>query len=271
MQPPRRQHRDVLQIALAPPPVPDCQIRQRGRAFLVRARQTRHHMDRPAATPHQRRLDEIMAQNMPAERLAPLQHGQPRLPGEGGGADHRVMAPIITLRPVPPSDAMRDHRAVHSPGKLLHAGEQAAAVHGRRQRLDQPHFRMALHRRSQPTQGLPRHHAIGVQDQELRIEAAPAPHPIGNIAGLAFGIGRSPPIEQPRLRPQPLPKSQKRRLLRNPKIGIGRVAENEGVRTAPLAPSRPARRRSPPAPPSPGMAAHYRVGISSAVLTPHRG
>ncbi len=229
MQPTGRQHRQVLQIALAPAPVAYGQIGQRGRALLIRTGETRHHMDLPATPPHQCRLHEVVAQDVAAEWLAPVQRRQPGLCGEGSRADHGVMAPIVAFRAVPPGDPVRDRRAVNPAGELLHAGKQRAAVGDGRQRLDQADRRVRCHRRSQPHQRVAGHHAVGVQDQELAVAATPAPHPVGYVAGLALGVLRPPAIEDAGRRAEPVAQRQIMRLLVHPHVGVRRVAEDEDV------------------------------------------
>ncbi len=182
----RRQHARMLQIALAPAPVAHREVGERGRALLVAAGKRGHHVDRPAAAPHQRRLDEIMAQDVAAERPASAQLRQPRLLGEGARADHRVVAPVIALRAVPPGDAVRDQRPIDAAGELLHPGEQRAAVDDERQRLDQPDIRMPFHRRGEPHDGGAVHHAVRIERHHLRIGAAEPPHPFGDVAGFAL-------------------------------------------------------------------------------------
>ncbi len=73
----------MLQIALAPAPVARRQIDQRGRAFLVGAAERRQHIDRIAGAPDQRRLDEIVAEDMAAERRPAAQIRQAAMRGEG--------------------------------------------------------------------------------------------------------------------------------------------------------------------------------------------
>ena len=96
-----RQHARVLQIALAPAPVARRQVDQRGRALLERAAQRRQHVDRLAGAAHQRRLDEIVAEDVAAEGRPARQVRQAAMVGEGAGADDRVVAPVIAVAPHP--------------------------------------------------------------------------------------------------------------------------------------------------------------------------
>ncbi|MCW0416168.1 hypothetical protein NB689_001922 [Xanthomonas sacchari] len=192
----RAHHLGVLQVALAPAAVAHQQVGQRRRAFLVAALQVRHHVHGPAATTHQCRFDEVVAEHVAAERLAPGQRRQARLRGEGLGANHRVVAPVVAFRPVPPGHAEGDHRAVDAAAELLHAREQGVAVDHFRQGLDQADVGVGLHAGSQAHDAVAGHQAVGVQDQHLRIGAAETTHPVGDVAGFAPGIAGAAPIEQ---------------------------------------------------------------------------
>src|SRR3546814_2731034 len=64
-----------------------------------------------------------------------------------------------------------------APGELLHAREQGAAVDDHRQGLDQGDVVVAFHRTGEAHDGVAGHQAVGVEDQALRVRAAPAPHP----------------------------------------------------------------------------------------------
>ncbi len=219
----------MLQITLAPAPVAYRQVDQRRRAFLVAAFQAGHHVHGPAATPDQRSLDEVVAQDMAAERLPSAQFRQAGLFGEGTGTDQRVVAPVIALRPVPPGNAVRDHRAVDPAGELLHPGEQCGAAGDDRQGLDQSGVGMCLQRGDQRDQRVTSHHAVGVQDQELRVGAAEPHHPLGDIAGLARGVLCPVPVEEGFCRIGADAQLQEGFLLGDPDLGVGGVAEDENV------------------------------------------
>ena len=107
-----RKQRQMLQIALAPAPVARGKIRKRGRAFLVAAAELWRHVDGPAAAPHQRRFDEVVAENMPAERLASAQFGKPGILRKGADADDGVVSPVIAFGAMPPCDPGGHQRAV---------------------------------------------------------------------------------------------------------------------------------------------------------------
>ena len=139
------------------------------------------------------------------------------------------MAPVVALGAVPPRDAVRDQRPIHPSGELLHAGEQRRGTGDDRQGLDQPDIRMTFHRAHQAHQRLAGHQAVGVQDQELLIGAAEAPHPFGDVSRFAGDVPRTAAIEDPPVSARPLAQCQKPRLLGDPDVGIGGVAEDEQV------------------------------------------
>ena len=60
MQSARRQHGQMLKIALAPAAIAGSEIKQRRRAFLEAAAESGDHPDFPTCPAHQGSLDEIM-------------------------------------------------------------------------------------------------------------------------------------------------------------------------------------------------------------------
>ncbi len=123
MKPRRCQHSQVLQIALTPSAVARCKIEERRRTFLETAAQFRCHVDRPSGAPHESCFNEVMAENMAAERLAPGKFGQAGMFCKGAHADDGVVSPVIAFRAVPPSDSGGDYRAIKPASELLHPCE----------------------------------------------------------------------------------------------------------------------------------------------------
>ena len=233
---PRRHHEAlgaddarVLQIALAPAAVARREIDQRGRALLVGAAERRQHVDRIAGAADQRRLDEIVAEDVAAERRLAGQVRQAAMVGEGARADDRVVAPVIAVAAHPgaagptamtgPGDARRE---------LLHAREHRVAVDDQRQALDDAGVGIGLHRRGEPDDRLAGHHAVGVEHQHVGVAAAPAGDEVGDIAGLAARVLAPAPIVDARFR-QALAHGQERALLGDPDVGVGRVGQEEIV------------------------------------------
>src|SRR5580658_4775608 len=87
----------VLEIALAPSPVAGGEIDERGRALFVRAAEVGQHVDGKARAPHQRGLDEVVAEYMAPERRLARQVRQTAMIGERARADDRVVAPVIAV------------------------------------------------------------------------------------------------------------------------------------------------------------------------------
>jgi hypothetical protein len=230
----RWQHRAVLQIALAPAAVAHQHVRQRRWAFLVTAAQPRRHVDGPATATKQRGLHEIMAEHSPFERLAAAKMRQAGMAGERCGPDDGVVSPVVAFRAMPPGDAMRDHRAIHAAGELLHAREERAPIDDHRQRLDQCNAGVAFHRIRQTDQGVAGHQAVGIQDQHLRIRAAETPHPFGDVARLALHVLAATAIEHACVGTQPAPQSPDGRHFLMPNFRARGVAEDEEVEATPL-------------------------------------
>src|SRR6202034_3968821 len=87
----------MLEIALAPSPVAGRKIDERRRALLVGAAKVRQHVDGVPGAKHESRLDEIVAENVAAERRSARQVRQSAMVGESARADDRVMAPVVAV------------------------------------------------------------------------------------------------------------------------------------------------------------------------------
>ncbi len=141
----------MLQIALAPAPVARREIDQRGRAFLEAAAKRRQHVDRPAGAADQRRLDEIVAEDVAAERRLARQVGHAAMVGEGASADDRVMAPVIAVAAHPGGQARGQDRARQRARRTAAArANKRVAVDDQRQALDDAGVRVVLHRVREP-------------------------------------------------------------------------------------------------------------------------
>src|SRR4051794_16156731 len=181
----------MLQVALAPSPVARREIQQRGRTFFEAAAKHWRHPYRPSCAPHQRGFDKIMAQNVPAERLAASQFGQPGVSRKGGYAYYRIVSPIVAFGGMPPGDSRSYRRAVKPAGKLLQSRKQGSRVDDDGQRLDQGNGWMPLHGGGKPHDGVARHQAVSIEYDHMVITAAEALDPVLDIAGFARGILRA--------------------------------------------------------------------------------
>src|SRR3546814_10745412 len=125
----RRQHADVLQVALAPAAVALGVVDQGRRRLLEAAAEIVRQPDLPAGAPQQRRLDEVVAEDLAAEGLSARQHRQPAVLDEGLHADDRVVAPVVGIALQPVGEAGREGRAVDAAGELLAACEERSEEH----------------------------------------------------------------------------------------------------------------------------------------------
>ncbi len=230
MQAAGEKHARMLQIALAPASVADRQVDERGRAFLVGAAERRHHVDRIAGAADERRLDEVMAHDMPAPRRAAAQVRQAAMAREGFRADDGVVAPVIAVAAHPAGEAHRNDRAIDAGGELLNPREQRVAVDDQRQGLDDPAVGVGLHRGGELHDRRAGHQAVGVEHDHMRIGAAPARNEILDIAGLAARVLLAAPDRRGgRAASKAAPNGDEGALLRDPDVRIGRVGEEEPV------------------------------------------
>ena len=113
-------------------------------------------------------------------------------------------------------------------GELLEAREHRVAVDDQRQALDDAGVGIRLHGRREAHDRVPRHQAVGVEHDHMRVAAAPMGDEISDVASLAAPILAPPPVIDARLR-QPRAHRQKGALLRDPDVGIGRVGDEKEV------------------------------------------
>ena len=102
----------VLKVALAPTPVADKFIHQRGGAFLVRAAQfisQPYPVPRPA---HERRLHKVVAEYFTAQRALAGQAGQLAMLHKGLDPDDGVMAPVLGVAQLPVVQPRREDGTV---------------------------------------------------------------------------------------------------------------------------------------------------------------
>ena len=172
-------------------------------------------MDRPAAAPHQRRLDEVVAQDVPAERLAARQLRQARMLGEGARADDGVVAPVIAVGAVPPGEAVRDQRAVER-GRRTAAGARTASC--ALTSTGKVWIRPTSGWRSIAAASAPacrRSSALSASSTIMCVVgAAEAPHPVGDVAGLLGVVLRPVAVEDVGVRRQALAQRQEGALPR---------------------------------------------------------
>src|SRR5438270_13392569 len=105
MQAARREHRQMLKVALAPSAVAGYKIQQRRRALFEAAAQSRYHSDGPPCSPHQRRFYKIVAENMPSKRFTAVEVREARVLRKRAHANDGVVPPVVTFGAMPPRNA----------------------------------------------------------------------------------------------------------------------------------------------------------------------
>ena len=73
----------MLEIALAPAPIPFRKVDERWWAFLIATRDFWHEVDLPPCASQEGRFDEVMAQDVATKRRLPREIRQPRVCHEG--------------------------------------------------------------------------------------------------------------------------------------------------------------------------------------------
>lgn len=144
----------------------------------------------PAGPPHQRRLCEIVAQDVAAERRATRQLRQMASGGECPNPDHCVVAPVVAARTVPARQTFGVYGAVAGRCELLQPREQRPPAHEAGQRLDQTDARIGGEPPGQRQQRLRRDQAVGVEHHHGLVTSAPTLHPVSDVAGLALDVVR---------------------------------------------------------------------------------
>jgi hypothetical protein len=139
------------------------------------------------------------------------------------------MAPVVAVAAHPGREARRNHRPRHPRRELLHACEQGVAVDDERQGLDDAGVGVGLHGGGEAHDGVAGHQAVGVEHEHVLVGAAPAGHEVGDVAGLAVVVLGPVAIKNPRLGAEPFAQGQKRALLGDPGLRVGRIRQDEIV------------------------------------------
>src|SRR3984957_6164098 len=174
----------MLEVALEPAPVALGEVDDRRRALLVVALDSRSEPDLPAGPSHQRRLDEVMAQDAPAEGPASRELGQGAVPDERRQADDGVVPPVVGLAQLPVVEPRRGYRAVEPARELLEARENGLPIRQERHALDDPDAVVALHQLHHAQDRLAGHDAVGIEDQHVPVQLAPPAAEVRDVAGL---------------------------------------------------------------------------------------
>jgi hypothetical protein len=117
---------------------------------------------------------------------------------------------------------------------LLQASEQAARIDDDWQSLNEADMRVTLHRRGDAHDDVAGHQTVSVQDDHAFIMAAEPFDPFADIAGLARGVVAAVPVKDLPAAGA-LQQSEELRLLVNPDVWIGGVAQNIEIEMGGLA------------------------------------
>ena len=230
METARADHAQVLQIALTPAPIAHRVIDQRGRRFFEAALVVGQQIHPPTGAPHERGLDEIVAQNETSEGRPAGQRGQTGMGGECAHANDGVMAPVVAVAEIPPGQPRRQHRPIAGAGKLMAAREQGVAIDQPRNGLNDAGMGIGLHQARETHDRRTTHHAVGIEHQQVLVMPAPTPAELGEIAGLARSVLVAAPIEEATVGAEPAAAQIPGLLFGNPGIGIGAVAQDEEIK-----------------------------------------
>ena len=131
-----------------------------------------------------------------------------------------------------PNQARRprdEDRAVDAAGELLDAGERGGAADELRRGLQDAERLVRLHAAGELDDAVGLHQAVGVEHQHVGIGAAPALDPVGDIAGLAPLVAPAVAVEDARADVGVGARRVDQRLLVEPDVGAGGVAQEEEV------------------------------------------
>ena len=145
-----------------------------GRRLLPRAAAVGGHAHLPPGAAHERRLDEVVRQDVAAERLAALELGQSAAVGERAHADDGVVPPVVAAVARPGRQAARDHRAVGAGGELLQPAEEAARPDQLGRGLQDAERGIRVHHLHQPRQRRRVDQAVGVEHDHVSRSARPS-------------------------------------------------------------------------------------------------
>src|SRR4029077_12568781 len=228
------EHARVLEIPLCPAAIPRSIVDDIRRHFLPAALELGElpHLEPGAA--HEGGLDEVVAEDVTAERRLAGEARERAVLRKGTQAHDRVMAPVVAVPRLPPGEPRGEHRALQARGELNEAAEEGLAAHADGERLENPDLRVGLHGPRERDESLTTHHAVGIEHQHAFVIRSPAPHEVGDVAGLALAAVAAAAVEDAAravARGESLPHP----LLIFRDACIARVGENEKIESALLA------------------------------------
>ena len=223
------QHAAVLEVPLAPPLVPLRPVQQGRRALLVAPAEVFGQTHAPPGPPHQGGLDEVVAQNLPAQRGGAGEHRQVAAGPERLDPQNRVVAPVVPVRPGPQAEAPQEDRGVQPGGELLPPGQHAGAADRRRRGLQNAAGLVRGDAAGHLDQRRPGHQAIGVEGDHELVVPAPAFHEVRHVPSFAGGVLRAVPVEDAFALRQGVGQVRPGAFLGEPHVGVRAVGQQEEV------------------------------------------
>src|SRR3546814_10265759 len=166
------------------------------RRLLPAAAQVVGHAQFPPRAPQQRRLDEVVAEDLAPERRLARQMRQVAIVDERPDADDRVVAPEVAVAHGEPRKPGGGHRPIDARGELLEAREQRLAARRLRRHLAEADARPLVHAAHEFDQGLTRHHAVGIEHDHVLVAAAPPLEEILDVAALPADVAQPTAVDR---------------------------------------------------------------------------
>ena len=229
----------VLHVALAPATLATEKIDEVRRHLLPGAAHLRQEADLPAGPAQERALDDVVAQDLAAERCLAGQHRQFGIVGEGRDPQDRVVSPIASIRALPGLEAADRQRRVEPHGELLDTGKQRVPAGRVGDGLDQPDLGRLLHQPGEAAHGGAGHQTVGVEHDHEIVFRAVGLAELGDVTGLAARIVLAPPVAEARqaraVQTRPCLDPGEFMLLHRRDGTVTRVGEDEDVDIGPVA------------------------------------
>ena len=179
---------DLLDIALRPAAVTRGEVNDGRRGFFVRPNNVARDLDPPTGAAQERGFNEIVAQDLAAQRLLARKVGQGGVRCKRRKSDDRVMAPEVSSPARPPGQAGAEQAAMYAQRQLLGPCRIGPRAHDDRQRLDQRRAWSRIHAVHQLENGFRRDEAVRVKFQHVLVTAAPALDEIVDVTLLLLRV-----------------------------------------------------------------------------------
>ena len=165
--------------------------------LLVAPPDRRCQIDVPPRPPQERRFDEVVTQNSPAQRWRPRQHRQLGVADKRFHPKDGVVAPVVGGLRLPERLPSCQHRSIQCRAELGESTEEGLLTRRNRDRLDESCPRIRLHRVNERNECGAAHDAVGIEDNHEVVVVPPRLAEVGDVACLATGIQGTPSVVQP--------------------------------------------------------------------------